>query len=158
MMHVLLSLAAIMGVEVAPASTSSSPATAAIASQTERFAGRPRARIAFAQEVRNFEIKRDGSDDILYLETRRDRWFRSELSCFGIGDPRDAQGLYPLDSTWGFDNFSRIALVSFGHRTTECRLHNLVELTPAEATEFQLIRPRRDAAKKTRPSFLEPAS
>ena len=102
--------------------------------------------------MRNFQVKREDGDDILYLETQRNTWFRSEISCFGIHDARDAQGLVPLDRTTGFDRFSRIALVGFGHKTTECRLNGLVALTHEEAVELKLVRPRKAVAATTPPA------
>jgi hypothetical protein len=135
--------------QIAPPVTSASETTSV---PTDRFAGRSHTRIPFTQNVRNFQVKRENSEDILYLETSRDRWFRGEISCFGIDDPRDAQALIPIDRTSGFDRFSRIALVSFGHRTTECRLDGLVALTPEEAVELKLFRPRRAAAAATTPA------
>jgi hypothetical protein len=130
------------------------PATAAIAAplpaltQTERFANRPQARISFAREVRNFQVKREDNDDILYLETARNRWYRSEISCFGISDPRDAQGLLPIDRGFGIDSFSRILLVGFSHDRNECTLRSLVELTPQEALDLRLVRPPKAAKVK----------
>jgi hypothetical protein len=128
------------------------------AAQIDRFAGRPNARIAFTRDVRNFEVKRENYDDILYLETSRNRWFRSEISCFGLADPLDAQALLPLDHGFGFDNFSKIGLVGFGHRINECRLDRLVELTPEEAVEFRLERPKALAGGKAVAPKAMPAS
>jgi hypothetical protein len=145
-MSALIALFALASAQaVTPAAQSSDaspPAAAASTAKPDRFADRPRARIAFVNEVRNFQVKRDGHDDVIFLETRRNRWFRSEIQCFGIDDPRDAHGLLPLDRTSGFDDFSRIALVSFSRKTNECRLNRLVELTPEETVEFRLVRQR----------------
>jgi hypothetical protein len=156
MISTLLGLLALTAAQTptAPLPDGSVPAQAAnqTALKQDRFADRPQARIAFSREVRNFEVKRDGRDDVLYLETRRDRWFRSEINCFGIEDPRDAQGLVPLDHAFGFERASRIALVGFGHRTTECRLGGLVELTPEEAVEFRLVRKRAAAPATPTPA------
>ena len=155
MMNMLLAFAALTGSNLATAAPSqpASNSTAAVSiPKIDRFAGRPQARIAFTQQVRNFQVGRDGHDDILYLETGRDRWFRSEINCFGINDPRDAQGLVSLDHNSGFDRFSRVALVGFGHRSTECRLDGLIELTPQEAIELRLVRPRRSAATSPTPA------
>jgi hypothetical protein len=144
MATVLLALFALVGASTspigdAPASNVVTPATEV---KVDKFANRPEARIAFAREVRNFQVKRDGNDDILFLETSRNRWYRSEITCFGIDDPRDAQGILPIDRGMGIDSFSKIALFSFGHRQTECTLLSLVELTPDEAVELRLIRQR----------------
>ncbi len=155
MIHALFALIAIAGLETPTTQQVAAPATSPVSQSTnsaERFADRPQARIAFSQQVRNFQIKRDGNDDVLYLETNRDRWFRSEISCFGINDPRDAYGLVSLDHTSGFDRFSRIGLVDFGRRTTECRLNGLVQLTPEEAVQLELVKPRRTATTKTSPA------
>jgi hypothetical protein len=121
-------------------------------SQSARFEGRPEARIAFTNQVRNFQVKRENNDDILYLETSRDRWYRSEITCFGIADPRDAHGLIPLRSGGavdGFDSFSRVALVGFSSQRTDCSLDRLIELTPQEAVDLRLIRSKagRERAK-----------
>jgi hypothetical protein len=152
----LLSLAALVSgdapVQPAPTTTPAVQSATTTNVKADRFAGRPQTRIAFAHEVNNFQVKRDGNDDILFLETRRDRWFRSEINCFGISDPRDAQGLVPLDRTSGFDRFSRVALVSFGHERTECLLDGLVELTSDEATELGLIRRRRGGVTAPTPA------
>lgn len=153
MLSIVLALAALMAAQGSdPTPPAPQNASATAPAKTDRFAGRPQARIAFAQEIRNFQVKRDGYDDILYLETRRDRWFRSEINCFGIDDPRDAQGLLPLDHVSGIENFSRIALVSFGNTTTECRLDGLIELTPDEVIELRLIRRRASAAPTSSPA------
>ena len=155
MISALIAVVALLGSEAAPGSATTTPHSPSVATQAtkvDRFARRPQTRIAFAQEVRNFQVKRDGYDDILYLETRRDRWFRSEINCFGIADPRDAQGLLPLDHTSGFDTFSRVALVGFGHQSTECRLNGLVELTPDEAVELRLIRRRSPSSRAPNPA------
>lgn len=120
--------------------------------KADPYAGRPQARITFAREVRNFQVKRDGYDDILFLETRRDRWFRGEIDCFGIDDPRDAQGLLTLDPTFGLDGTSRIALVSFGNSRTECHLNGLIELTSEEAMDLRLIRRRATPTPKASPA------
>jgi hypothetical protein len=154
MLHALFALASVISSDVtaAPSSPQQPAASVANVPKVDPFADRPRARIAFAREVNNFQIKRDGHDDILYLETRRDRWFRSEINCFGIADPQHAMGLLPLDHFGGFDSFSRIGLVSFGERTTECRLNSLVELTPAEALALQLTRTRTPRAAKATPA------
>lgn len=126
--------------------------------KVDRFAGRPPARIAFTRNVRNFEVKRENYDDVLYLETSQNRWFRSEISCFGLADPTAARALLPLDHGSGFDNFSKIGLVSFGHRVNECRLARLVELTPEEAIEFRLERPKAPVSGKAVASKAVPAS
>lgn len=154
MLHALFALASAIGSDGAiPPATAQTPAVStANVPKVDPFANRPQARIAFARDVNNFQIKRDGHNDILYLETRRDRWFRSEISCFGIADPEQAMGLLPLDHFGGFNSFSRIGLVSFGERTTECRLNSLVELTPAEALELRLTRPRTPRAAKATPA------
>jgi hypothetical protein len=107
-----------------------------------RFQGRPEARIAFAHDVRNFQVKREGNDDILFLETRRDTWYRSEINCTGIADPRDAQALAPIGPTSGIDSFSRVALIGFNSSHSQCFLNSLIELTPQEAIEFRLVRPK----------------
>lgn len=155
MLSTLFALAALMAAQSssptlpAPRSTNTSVASPA---KVDRFAGRPQARIAFARDVRNFQVKRDGYDDILYLETGRDRWFRAEIICFGIDDPRDAQGLIPLDSTFGIQSASRVSLVGFGHRSNECTIDSLVELTPDEAAEFRLVRRRSAPAPRIQPA------
>jgi hypothetical protein len=140
----LLALFALVGaatssVDDPPASNVGTPATEV---KVDKFANRPEARIAFARQVRNFQVQRDGHDDILFLETSRDRWYRSEITCFGLDDPRDAHGILPIDRGLGIDRSSRIALVSFGRRQTECTLQSLVELTPDEAVELRLNRRR----------------
>ncbi len=138
MISAVFLMAALMGSDV---TTPIANAASAMSSpKVDRFAGRPQARIPFAREVRNFQVKRDGYDDILYLETSRDRWYRSEITCMGIFDPRDAQGLVPRDHGFGIDNFSRVDLVGFGSQSTQCYLNGLVELTPEEAVEFRLLR------------------
>jgi hypothetical protein len=157
-MHTLVALIAMLGSDVASTSASppqpvvSSLEQTSIAPKADRFAGRPQARIAFAREVRNFQVKRDGTDDILYLETQRNRWFRSEIYCTGINDPRDAQGLLPIGHSSGLDRFSRIALVDFSHRSNECQLVDLIELTPEEAIELRLVRRRAPPAPKAIPA------
>jgi hypothetical protein len=152
MMHILLAFAAVLGAEVTPPVVNATGVSNAQAPKIDRFADRPQARIPFTNQVRNFQVKRDGYDDVLYLETQRNRWFRSEIDCFGINDPLDAQGLLPLDHGFGFSDFSRIALVGFGHRTTECRLNRLVELTPDETVELGLVRRREPPAAKVSPA------
>jgi hypothetical protein len=135
------------------AETSAHPSQTAVAPVTNeaRFAGRPAARIPFARDVRNFQVKREGSEDVLFLETNRDTWYRSEINCLGIGDPRDAHGIVPERNMSSIDSFSRITLVALGSGTTQCSLQNLVALTPEEAVEFRLIR-------RTRPARTQPAS
>jgi hypothetical protein len=150
MVSTLFALLALISVD-GMAAPSPAPQATASTPKVDRYAGRPQARIAFAREVTNFQVKRDGYDDILFLETRRDRWFRSEINCFGIDDPRDAQGLLPLDHIFGLDGSSRIALVGFGHGRTECRLNGLIELTPEEAVEQGLIRRRPTPTPKASP-------
>jgi hypothetical protein len=155
-MSALIALFAMVRAQATTPATQTGNATPPVASASnskpDRFADRPRARIAFVNEVRNFQVKRDGHDDVLFLETRRDRWFRSEIQCIGIDDPRDAHSLLPLDRAFGFDDFSRIALVSFSRKTNECRLNRLVELTPEEAVEFRLMRQRPVATVKATPA------
>jgi hypothetical protein len=153
-----LSLALLL-MSTTPSGASSAPVTgattAAPQSISARFEGRPEARIAFTRSVRNFQVKREDNDDILYLETTRDRWYRTEITCFGIFDPRDAHGLVPLRSggaVEGFDRFSRVALVGLGSGRTDCSLERLVELTPEEAIEFRLIRRKAPRAKAPTPS------
>jgi hypothetical protein len=140
----LLALFALFGASTSSVGAPPTGTVGATATQVkvDKFANRPEARIAFAREVRNFQVQRDGNDDILFLETSRDRWYRSEITCFGIDDPRDAQGILPIDRSMGIDSFSRIALFSFGHRQTDCMLQSLVELTPDEAVELRLNRRR----------------
>jgi hypothetical protein len=121
----------------------SAPTSAAPAPVADRFEGRPQARIAFTRQIQNFQVKRENNDDILYLETTRDRWYRGEIICFGLSDPRDAQGILPIERGSGIDGFSRFLFVGFGHDRTECSLRGLVELTRDEATELRLVRPRR---------------
>jgi hypothetical protein len=118
----------------------------------DRFEGRPQARIAFARDIRNFQVQRDGLDDVLYLETQRNRWYRSEIICFGLEDPRDAHGIIPIDRDFGIERSSRIALVSFGQRTSNCSLQGLIELTPEEAVAFKLVRQRTPARPKAAPT------
>lgn len=124
----------------APQATTAAGTPIAPISASERFANRREARIPFARDVRNFQVKREDNDDIIYLETRRDTWFRSEITCMGIGDPRDAHGLVPHPSEMGIDSFSRITLVSFGSGHTQCSLNSLIALTPQEAVELKLVR------------------
>ena len=155
MFDALIAIAALVSSDVAAGPVTSTVSTVSATrdgAKTDRFAGRPQARIAFTQQVRNFQIKREDRDDILYLETSRDRWFRSEIYCFGINDPRDAQGLASLDNSSGFDSFSRVALVGFGHETTQCQLKGLIELTPSEAVDLNLVRRRAAASGRAAPA------
>jgi hypothetical protein len=144
----LLALGAFMASVAAPVDAASGSAPpranpqADIQAKVDRFSGRPEARIPFSRNVRNFQVKRDNGTDVLYLETSRDRWYRSEISCFGINDPRDAQGLVPLDRGFGIDGFTRVVLVGFGHRQNECTLRGLIELTQDEAVDLRLVRRR----------------
>ena len=117
----------------------------------QRFADRPQARIAFARQIQNFQVKREDNDDILYLETTRNRWYRSEIGCFGLGDPRDAHAILPLDNSGSFDAASRVVLLSLSHHRSECMVRSLIELTPDEATELRLIRVRTPRAKAAAP-------
>ena len=148
MKYFILALAAFAststGVLAGDAASTKNDAT----TQVDRFAERPEARIAFAREVRNFQVKRDDGDDILYLETTRNRWFRSEITCFGINDPRDAHGFLPIDRGLGIDKFSRIALLTFNNGRTDCNLKKLIELTPEETVEFGLVRNRQNKTRK----------
>jgi hypothetical protein len=148
----LLALFALVGASTSSVGDppTSNVGTTATAVKVDKFANRPEARIAFARDVRNFQVKRDGNDDILFLETNRDRWYRSEIACLGIDDPRDAHGILPIGHGSGIDRSSRIALVSFGRSQTECTLLSLVELTPEEAVELRLI--RRRAPKRQTPA------
>jgi hypothetical protein len=128
-------------------SAAAAPATAALTSATptpviDKFEGRPQARIAFTRQIQNFQVKRENNDDILYLETTRDRWYRGEIICFGLSDPRDAQGILPIERGSGIDGFSRFLFVGFGHERSECSLRGLIELTPDEAFELRLVRRR----------------
>jgi hypothetical protein len=140
----LLAFAALLSVGDMAPQANPSGVVAAPQAQTneERFANRPQARIAFARQIQNFQVKREDNDDILYLETSRNRWYRSEIGCFGISDPRDAQGLLPVDRTGSFDSFSRVVLVGFSHQRNECTIRSLIELTPEEAVDLRLIRGR----------------
>ena len=159
MLSAIFMIAALVSVDTStpPTGGEQSSPTATKTDKVNRFAGRPQARIAFARDVRNFQVKRDGYDDILYLETSRDRWFRAEINCIGINDPRDAHGLLPIDHSSGLDRFSRIALVGFGRQSNTCQLTDLVELTPEEALEFRLLRRRSVPAASVAPKAA-PAS
>jgi hypothetical protein len=152
MLYALFAIATLFAADTTTPMIGGAKSPPETAAKTDRFAGRPQARIAFNHEVSNFQVEREGYDDILYLETRRDRWYRSKINCFGIADPRDAQGLLSLDRMSGFDNFTRIGLVSFGHRTTECRLNDLIELTREEAIDLRLVRVRAARAVKPTPA------
>jgi hypothetical protein len=145
----LFALGALLSAAAAPPQTAAAAPPAQ--TQVNRFEGRPQARIAFSRQIQNFQVKREGNDDILYLETSRDRWYRSEISCFGISDPRDAQGLLPLDRSGSLDSFSKIHLVGFSNQQNECTLRSLIELTTEEATELRLIRRRTPRTKAATP-------
>lgn len=120
---------------------------------SERVRGREEARVAFANSVRTFRVEREDGTDVLYLQDNRRNWLRGELSCFGIGDPRDAFGLRTLDHSPGIDRFSRLRLVGFSrHDGADCRLRSLVRLTAEEALEAGLVRPARPAAPAAAPS------
>ena len=108
-----------------------------------RFDDRDEARIAFARNIRNFQVARGkGARDILYLEVPRDKWYRAEITCFGTGDPRFAHGLVPLSHGSGFNRYSRVRFVGVGgrHERSDCTIRSLVELTEDEAIEFNLVR------------------
>jgi hypothetical protein len=135
----------------ATAAADAPPTAAPAQAQTDRFANRPQARIAFTRQIQNFQIKREDHADILYLETARNRWYRSEINCFGISDPSDAQGLLPIDRGFGIDGFSRIVLVGFSHQRNECTLNSLVELSEDEAVDLKLIRRRASTRSATTP-------
>jgi hypothetical protein len=137
----LFALGFLVGAAGAAVDTSAPTPVGAITA--ERFEGRPQARIAFAGQIQNFEVKRENSDDILYLETTRDRWYRGEIICFGISDPRDAHGILPIERGVGVDGYTRFLFVGFGHERNECTLRGLIELTRDEATGLGLSRPRR---------------
>jgi hypothetical protein len=141
----MLSTLFALAMATTPPATNAGPIPNAPVVAENRFAGRPEARIAFARDVRNFQVKREGYDDILFLETRRDTWYRSEIRCTGIADPRDAQALAPIGPTSGIDRFSRVALIGFHSSHSQCFLNSLIELTPQEAIEFRLVRPKRAA-------------
>lgn len=117
--------------------------------KSARFEGRPDARIAFTRQIRNFKITREDNDDVLYLETLRDKWYRSAIFCSGIADPRDAHGIASIDHGFGVDGHSRIALVYLGQHPTQCTLRRLVELTPDEAVELRLVRHQRRNAPRS---------
>jgi hypothetical protein len=122
------------------------PSTAPAApSMAERFAGRGEARIAFESQIRNFRVEQEDGDDILYIEASGNRWYRAPLNCAGSGNPRFAERLIPISRGGGFDRFSRVRLTGlFPDRfdRTECWLDSVVELTPVEAVELKLERPR----------------
>lgn len=137
---------AALGMESAPAAPGRQ---ASLSSDVDRFEGRPQARIPFSRQVQNFQVKRESNFDVLYLETTRSRWYRGPISCFGISDPRDAQGIVPIDRGFGIDNFTRFVLLGFSHERNECSLNSLVELTPEEAVELGLVRNRTARTKST---------
>jgi hypothetical protein len=146
----MLASLAILAIATAavPAAAGDTPAVAA----TDRFADREQARIPFESEIDGWRFEREGNDDILYVEGTRNRWYRAELSCFGVStDPESALGMIPITSGGGFDRFSRVRFVDgFGgrhsrHDSTECQLKTLVELTEEEAFEFNLRRRPRGA-------------
>lgn len=146
----MLASLAILAIATAavPAAAGDTPAAAA----TDRFAGREQARIPFESQIRGWRFERENNDDILYVEGTRNRWYRAELSCFGLSSEADfALGMIPITFGGGFDRSSRVRFVDgFGgrhsrHNSTDCQLNTLVELTEAEAFEFNLRRRPREA-------------
>jgi len=111
------------------------------------FARRPRARILSSQDVRNFQVRReDHFDTVVYLETARNTWFRGEMICRGLGDPRDADSVQPISHTMGIDDNTTLIFRAFSSETSVCRMTSLVRLTPDEALDLKLVRPAK--AKK----------
>jgi hypothetical protein len=141
-----------------PVTQGTAQATQQAGKPSERFANRPQARIPFARQIQNFQVKREDNDDILYLETSRNRWYRSEIGCFGISDPRDAQGILPIDRSGSFDSASRVILVGFSHQRNDCTVRSLIELTPEEATSLRLIRGRAARPKASSAPVPAPAN
>lgn len=138
LVSLLAGLAALGAADPPASATAVAPAPAAAA-----FEGREQARIPFVRSIRGFRGEREGGDDVLYLEARLNTWYRAEVSCFGIGDIRNAHALLPVDRGFGVDRFSRIAFFEFGdHDANECRVDSLVQLTREEAEARDLVRPR----------------
>jgi hypothetical protein len=143
--------AALAPSEVAFASSAAQAAPSQAAPVADPFANRPQARIAFTRTIQNFQVKRENNDDILYLETLRDRWYRSEITCFGIADPRDAHGIVPVSHGASFEASSRVYLVSFSQERNECSVRSLIELTQDEAIALRLIRRKAPRTKAPAP-------
>lgn len=119
------------------------------AAASQDFARRQQARIAFTHSVRNFKVTREEHDDVLYLETTNRTWYRGEVHCFGMDDPRDAISMQIVDQSGGVDQFSRVALYNLSGRGTQCRLDSLVQLTPEEAIARKLVRNTARSAPQT---------
>ena len=106
----------------------------------DAFAGRENGTIAFASQIDGFSVKREGRDDILYLNTGFGRWYRAPLTCFGMGDPGSAMGIIPYDYHGAsIDKFSRFKLLGIDRMDkNECSISALIELTPQETVTFGL--------------------
>jgi hypothetical protein len=148
----LLAMLALLGTsDVQPSAQPTPTPLSQPATAQQRFAGRPQARIAFTRQIQNFKVKREENDDILYLETTRNRWYRSEIGCFGMGDPRDAHAILPIELSGGFDSSSRILLLGMSREGNECMVRSVIELTTEEATQLRLIRVRTPRSKAAAP-------
>ncbi len=105
----------------------------------DKFAGRKEARIPFASQLDHFQVKRENSEDILYLSTGFGHWYRAPLTCTGLGDPTYANGIVPVDAQMGVDKFTRFQFIGMGAiANPPCFISSLIELTPEETVELKL--------------------
>jgi hypothetical protein len=133
------------GTAAAPASAQQAPATPTL---SQRLEGRDEARIPFSRSIRTFEVKREQGDDILYIQDQRREWYRGEIQCSGVDDPRHAIAIAPIDHSGSFSRFSRIILLAPGEREhNRCNLRSFVKLTADEAIEAGVLRAPRQTAE-----------
>lgn len=109
------------------------------AKSKNQFDNRGNATIAFESMIRNFAVKVEGKEDILYLDTGSGQWYRAPMTCFGMGDPRSAMHIVPINHGSGIDKFTRFKLFGTGRgESNECNISDLIELTPQETVDYGL--------------------
>ena len=89
--------------------------------------------------IDGFTVKRENNRDILYIEAGLHEWYRAPITCFGMGEPRDALNMQVLSHGFGVDKFTRVYLGGMGpHSSNECTIENLIKLTDEEERTLNL--------------------